>query len=370
LPAKQSSSRGNGAAKKTRDAKAIANEIARAGDVDIALYNGLISRFHDEDLIVKSLERRRRKNLLLLLVTEGGDPDAAYKMARCLQSRYEKFSLFVSGYCKSAGTLVAIGAHELVFSAHGELGPLDVQMAKKDELLDRQSGLTVIAGLDFLREKAYSSFEKIFYDLEEKTGGVVTVQTASKIAVELVNGVISPISSQIDPLHVGEAARSLRVAEQYGVRLAQISKSIERSNLLRLLTGYASHGFVIDRREAGYIFANVRDATPLELEFAEAIGTNAKRPIVARPSNPPVFFDFFTQEVQNTTGVSHAKRTTNRRRRVGPAVSGVQHARAGQGAGASNPTRSGIGARARAAKKAGANARSARKGNGLSMRPN
>jgi ClpP class serine protease len=41
----------------------------------------------------------------------------------------------VSGYCKSAGTLIALGANELAFGEHGELGPLDVQIAKRDEVL-------------------------------------------------------------------------------------------------------------------------------------------------------------------------------------------------------------------------------------------
>jgi hypothetical protein len=170
-------------------------------------------------------------------------------------------------------------------------------MAKKDELVDRQSGLTVISALDFLREKAYSSFEEIFYDFEEKTGGIVTVQTASKIAVEIVTGIISPIASQIDPLHVGDAARSLRIAEQYGFRLAQNSKSIQPAGLLRLLTGYASHGFVIDRREATTIFGHVREPSANELELSEVLGPKSKRPANPRPTLNQVF-EFLSDEVQ------------------------------------------------------------------------
>ena len=50
------------------------------------------------------------------------------------QRSYKKFIVLVSGYCKSAGTLVACGAHELVFSDAGEIGPIDIQMEKKDDL--------------------------------------------------------------------------------------------------------------------------------------------------------------------------------------------------------------------------------------------
>lgn len=66
--------------------------------------------------------------------------------------QYERFTLFVSGLCKSAGTLVAVGAHELIMSDYGELGPLDVQMPKQDAVWEMQSGLTVMSTLNTLTE--------------------------------------------------------------------------------------------------------------------------------------------------------------------------------------------------------------------------
>jgi hypothetical protein len=191
----------------------------------------------------------------------------------------------------------------------------------------------VISALDFLREKAYSSFEEIFYDFEEKTGGIVTVQTASKIAVEIVSGIISPIASQIDPLHVGDAARSLRIAEQYGFRLAQNSKSIGPAGLLRLLTGYASHGFVIDRREATTIFAHVREPSAGELELSDALGPRSKRPATPRPTFNQVF-EFLSDEVQPRVGARHGKANAVSARKRRPASSpGIQPARARAGTG-------------------------------------
>ncbi len=71
------------------------------------------------------------------------DADVAYRIARCLQHRYERITAVISGQCKSAGTLLAIGAHELAFSDHGELGPLDVQLRKADDMWAATSGLTV-----------------------------------------------------------------------------------------------------------------------------------------------------------------------------------------------------------------------------------
>lgn len=64
----------------------------------------------------------RRKHCILVLTTSGGDADAAYLMARYLRRFYEKVTICVFGYCKSAGTLLALGAHEIVMGRAGRVG--------------------------------------------------------------------------------------------------------------------------------------------------------------------------------------------------------------------------------------------------------
>lgn len=123
---------------------APANEIAKEREADVILFNGQVNRANAYRLIQECNSRVKKKNAFLLLTTFGGDPNTAYIIARYLQSDYEKFTLFVSGLCKSAGTLIALGAHELIISSHGELGPLDVQLSKKDELGETQSGLVAL----------------------------------------------------------------------------------------------------------------------------------------------------------------------------------------------------------------------------------
>ena len=144
-------------------AQQMADVVAEQLGADVLLFNGPIYRDQDKWLIDACIKRRRRENVLLILVTQGGDPDAAYRIAKCLQAKYDRFLLYVSGFCKSAGTLVAMGAHELIVSDHGELGPLDVQMSKKDELFETQSGLTVLDTLTALQDNAFKAFEKFFF---------------------------------------------------------------------------------------------------------------------------------------------------------------------------------------------------------------
>ena len=58
----------------------------------------------------------------LILTTQGGTPDAAYRIARCLRHHYSFLRLVVAAGCKSAGTLIAICADELAIGDMGELG--------------------------------------------------------------------------------------------------------------------------------------------------------------------------------------------------------------------------------------------------------
>ena len=177
------------------DLSKIADAVADKLDADVVLLNGIILRLEEKNLIAECIKRRKRKNVLFLLVTTGGDPDAAYRIARCFQMQYEHFTLYVSGYCKSAGTLVAVGAHNLIMSDHGELGPLDVQMPKQDDLWEMQSGLTVVGILETLQREAVRTFHKVFENLMKANPGSITLRTAAEIASKMTSGLYAPLYS-------------------------------------------------------------------------------------------------------------------------------------------------------------------------------
>ena len=69
-----------------------------------------------------------------MMLTEGGDPHAAYKIARCLQQQYTRFTCLIPEYSKSAATIIIMGAHDLAMADEGEFGPVDVQLSKKIRL--------------------------------------------------------------------------------------------------------------------------------------------------------------------------------------------------------------------------------------------
>lgn len=269
-------------------------KVSAKHDADIILYNGLIQRPCDEEIIRETIERGtgRHTNVILMLVTSGGDPDAAYRIARFLQGKYKKVSVYVSGICKSAGTLIAVGAHELIISDHGELGPLDIQMAKKDEFFASQSGLTVSTALEALETRAFRAVERMFLEIESNTGGMLSVQTATDLASKTVVGMYAPIAGQIDPMHIGEAARALLIADAYGERLNRHSRNLaSAATLNELYTQYPSHGFVIDRQEAERLFNHVREPSVEEARLAVVLGPWGRRPLESDPKKTVRFLN-------------------------------------------------------------------------------
>jgi ClpP class serine protease len=146
--------------------QAIVQRVAAARDADILLYSGDIERPYDDKVIEMVTERSpRRKNVLLVLCTYGGDPNAAYRIARCLQKHYQGFTAAVAGFCKSAGTLVLLGANSLMLLENAELGPLDVQLRKSDELEEFASGLTPTQAIATLTSRSLETFTQNFLQL-------------------------------------------------------------------------------------------------------------------------------------------------------------------------------------------------------------
>ena len=283
------------------DEESVVDHLSAGLDADIILYNGFIARPADVMFIEKCVTRQKRTNAVLILVTEGGDPDAAYRIGRTIQENYARFTLFVTGYCKSAGTLIAIGAHELVISDHGELGPLDVQMSKDDELMRTQSGLTVWDTLDALKERADDAFTDFFVNMQERSSGAITLRTATEIATNMATGLFAPLYGQVDPMHVGEARRAMSIGSEYGRRLLSRGDNIGEKELLYLTSAYPSHGFVIDRTEAGTLFNNVREPTEEEGLLASELGDLAIKP-TPRSMRPVIEFlsaELSTDNVSN-----------------------------------------------------------------------
>lgn len=209
----------------------------------------------------------------MILITLGGDANVAYRIARALNHYYERVEILIPDACKSAGALLCIGAHSLIIGNRGELGPLDVQISKPDELFENMSGLDIIQAVNALSGHMQEAFRTCLFDI--RAGGNLQTKLAADIAAKLADGLISPIVAKLDPVTMGEHQRAMRVGYEYGNRLNEMTESLKPDALAYLVSGYPSHRFVIDRKEASTLFRNVEapdeSTIPLYLKAREGV---------------------------------------------------------------------------------------------------
>jgi len=166
-------------------------------------------------------------------------------------------TIFIDGTCKSAGTLMCTAADKLLMSANAELGPIDAQVRKQDEVGERTSGLTPLQAIQFLETQSVQLFKRHFLSLRNPEDLGFSTKMAAEVATDLTTGLLTPIYQQLDPIRLAEMDRSLRIAKEYGERLK--TDNVYDGAIDQLLVKYPSHGFVIDRKEARNLFKNVSE---------------------------------------------------------------------------------------------------------------
>lgn len=238
------------------------NKVPPLGESDVYQYFGEVAREGYLRLTECLKPLPRKESASLVLATYGGDADAAFRMGRAFRHHYKKLTIIVPGYCKSAGSLMCVAANELVVCDLGELGPLDVQVMKRDEMFEQSSGLDITQALDVIQQRTMDAFRDYLIEIRRGTG--ISTKIASDLASKLALGLYTPINDQIDPVRLGEMQRAVLVAHKYGQMLNAYHRNVRPGGLEKLITEYPSHSFVIDRKECREIFVNVREPTDEE----------------------------------------------------------------------------------------------------------
>lgn len=255
----------------TKLADAIA-QLSSTKDADLFFYAGEIRRegYDRVSDVLEAIGSQRKRNAGLFLNTYGGDPHAAYRIARALGHHYDQLTLYVFGPCKSAGTLLAIGFNCIVIGNRGELGPMDIQLANREEILEYNSALDMIQAMSWLQKHAKSAFKDFLGDMRHKER--LNTKFASETARQLTQGLFSGLYAHMDPVRLGYVQRAMLITEAYGLRLHDRSKILQSADALHTLVyDYPTHDFVIDRSEAKRVLFN-RDQIQCPTNHEEAIG--------------------------------------------------------------------------------------------------
>jgi hypothetical protein len=262
-------------------ARSVARDIARRDRCDVFIYNGTIERGSDLKFMYCLHPNKRHDTCRLILITDGGDPDAAYKISRYLQEKFACVQLLICGKCKSAGTLIAIGATEIIFSPYGEMGPLDVQIPRKDKPSATYSGLNISEGFRRLEQRALDTYmrtlgrvlgDSTLANALDDRGIDLSFDMAAGAASRLVETLYGPIFGRIDLEELGSRLRTLKIAADYGKQLERKFENMQPQAVERLTIEYASHSFVIDEDVARELFKRVRRVDDTEYDLIGHLG--------------------------------------------------------------------------------------------------
>lgn len=267
--------------------KDMISEYCAGTDTDILMFNGAIgdSTGITNGFVDFILGRKHRKNCMLFLTTYGGDANWAYKIYRALKTTYDEYDVIICGYCKSAGTLITLGARQLFFSNVGEIGPLDVQMSKKDDFFRSQSALDMFRSQELIRNWSSEFFKTFFFELLKSTGGTMSMPVMSDAVNKMAGNLFTPIMDKINPIEVGETWRAMNIANIYGNIMK--SSNVKPDTIRMLIYDYPSHSFVIDANQAAMLFERVRSLTDVQL----AIYNSKLKKLLEQPQQNGMYED-------------------------------------------------------------------------------
>lgn len=188
---------------------------------------------------------RPNGDLHLLLATPGGDGEAAIRLLRQIQSRCRRLTIVIPHQAKSAGTLLALGAHHIIMGPISDLGPIDPQMWLTN--YGRMPAKAVVAAFDHAERSARSEGQVAEFLAR-------TLANRSAIDVQQARDFIS---------HTGVQLRQA-LAEQPGRNDSEV-ESLATALAPLLITKPQSHAATISARvmiSAGLPVAELDPETP------------------------------------------------------------------------------------------------------------
>ena len=90
----------------------------------------------------------------IILETPGGFAEVVEDLVRLVRDKYERVAVIIPGYSKSAGTIFAMAADEILMGRFSALGPIDAQIASNGK---RFSADAFLDGLDKIKEEVIAN---------------------------------------------------------------------------------------------------------------------------------------------------------------------------------------------------------------------
>ena len=222
-----------------RDSKVIAYVTGDRPGFDMAIGSDA------HELIAHHLDEiGPTEKISLILYTQGGDTLAAWSIANLCRMFGDRFEVIVPSSCHSAGTLICLGADNIVMTKQATLSPIDpsVSTALNPMFVDGNPDARVPV-----------SVEDINAFIE---------QARESLPNQPLAGAFDRLASNVHPLVIGTAFRTRSQIRMLGRRLLgnHMDDGEAITRILDFLCSESgSHDYTVNRREA-------RDALGLPIE--------------------------------------------------------------------------------------------------------
>lgn len=211
----------------------------------------------------------------------GGDAEAPSRIVALLREYCDELAVLIPHRAHSAGTLLALGANEIVMTPLSILGPIDPQ--RTHPLLPRKEGATEAEAVSVQDMRHAMQFIR-------EAGGS---DAAIAYTPEAMAMIFTALFQNVHPLAIGAIEQSYALSKLVAKRCLEthMDPTTEQAQIDaivdRLCDDYKSHQYEITRKEARAIGLKAVDATPpVEAALNEILKFYGSRPAFPATSPP------------------------------------------------------------------------------------
>jgi len=217
-----------------RDSKLIVYVTSTREGLETQIANDILPKFTEH--LDKIVHARR---ISLLLYTNGGNTLTAWSLVNLIRSYCDDFEVIIPSNCFSSGTLICLGANNLVMTKQASLGPIDPSV---NGPLNPQ-----IPGIPDPNAKVPVSVEyvKAYLEMVRKDFGITKQAYMKDIVLQL--------AEKIHPLTLGQVYRSktqIQMLARKLMRWQDLSDKKKDEIINFLCSESGSHDYSIRRKEA------------------------------------------------------------------------------------------------------------------------
>jgi hypothetical protein len=205
--------------------------------------------------------------VVVLIDSLGGSAKSAYQLAKFFRNYSHRFVAMVPRTAKSAATLLALGADEIILGNAGELGPVDAQVRERNEFV---TVLDTVKTLERMHASALEAVDRTMALLTLRSGE--DVDKLLPLALDFAAQLSQPYLRDTSLVEYTRMSRVLKIGEDYASRLLEIQLNEQESKQASAYSGAQR-----DNQPNSQVSDRVTDTVPGENELFSDYSLRSKR---------------------------------------------------------------------------------------------